>query len=162
MHYNYFRDYEAASGRYAQSDPAGILVGEFDSYLYGWADPTGFTDAYGLAPTVWQRCGCTIYGTLQSSNSQGHWFRTGRWVIEQIRCGATEIFLDRAWTTMTGNPGALRKRPDGGARFPSGCLNTCQTPSRSDDETKLLQRQLDGRGASWLAVAPAECLRAQT
>jgi RHS repeat-associated protein len=147
-HYNYFRDYEPKSGTYTKSDPVGPILGGLNTYQYAWGDPVGFADVLGLAPTIRQRCGCTIYGTLQDTRSQGHWFRTGRWVIEEIRCGAIEIFLDRAWTTITGDTSASRRRPDGAARFPSGCVNACETPSRSDDPTELLRRLMDGRRGS--------------
>ena len=33
-HYNYFRDYEAQTGRYVQSDPLGMNSGSFSNYAY--------------------------------------------------------------------------------------------------------------------------------
>lgn len=47
-HYNYFRDYEPATGRYVQSDPIG-LIGGVSSYLYSFGDPAGYVDAEGLS-----------------------------------------------------------------------------------------------------------------
>lgn len=47
LHYNYFRDYEAATGRYAQSDPLG-LIASLETYAYVEADPIGFSDRFGL------------------------------------------------------------------------------------------------------------------
>lgn len=48
-HYNVFRDYEPAVGRYLQADPmiAEGLVDE--TYSYAGSDPTKFVDLYGLA-----------------------------------------------------------------------------------------------------------------
>jgi len=50
-HYNYFRDYEAASGRYVQSDPIG-LAGGVNSYKYVYARPLLGRDPLGLALTI--------------------------------------------------------------------------------------------------------------
>jgi RHS repeat-associated protein len=47
QHYNYFRDYEAATGRYVQSDPIG-LWGGLDNYSYT-NGPVTSTDPFGLS-----------------------------------------------------------------------------------------------------------------
>ncbi len=46
-HYNYFRDYDPAIGRYAQSDPAG-LYGGLNTYGYVGAGPLSRVDPQGL------------------------------------------------------------------------------------------------------------------
>jgi len=48
LFYNYFRDYDPQTGRYAQSDPIG-LIGGLNTYLYVGADPLSFVDWFGLA-----------------------------------------------------------------------------------------------------------------
>ena len=48
LNYNYFRDYDPANGRYAQSDPIG-LAGGISSYGYVGGDPIGGSDSLGLA-----------------------------------------------------------------------------------------------------------------
>ena len=51
-HYNYFRDYDPATGRYVQSDPIG-LIGGLSTYLYANGNPVRYADSQGLiAPAV--------------------------------------------------------------------------------------------------------------
>ena len=47
LNYNYFRDYEPATGRYVESDPIG-LRGGITTYGYVGGDPVSRTDAQGL------------------------------------------------------------------------------------------------------------------
>jgi RHS repeat-associated protein len=49
LHYNYFRDYDPDTGRYAESDPIG-LAGGLNPYLYASSNPLRYTDSYGLTP----------------------------------------------------------------------------------------------------------------
>jgi RHS repeat-associated protein len=47
LHYNYFRDYDPATGRYVESDPIG-LSGGFGTYAYVSAQPLFLVDPLGL------------------------------------------------------------------------------------------------------------------
>jgi len=47
LNYNYFRDYDATTGRYAESDPIG-LDGGINTFGYGRASPLGYADPLGL------------------------------------------------------------------------------------------------------------------
>ncbi|WP_146475464.1 RHS repeat-associated core domain-containing protein, partial [Vulcaniibacterium thermophilum] len=49
LNYNYFRDYEPATGRYVESDPIG-LNGGLSTYRYSYASPLNYFDPLGLAP----------------------------------------------------------------------------------------------------------------
>lgn len=46
-HYNYYRNYQPATGRYMQQDPIG-LVGGLNLYNYANSNPIAFFDNYGL------------------------------------------------------------------------------------------------------------------
>jgi RHS repeat-associated protein len=51
LNYNYFRDYDPATGRYAESDPIG-LSGGISTFSYVDASPHFAGDPFGLAPQV--------------------------------------------------------------------------------------------------------------
>ncbi len=51
LHYNYFRYYDPATGRYVTSDPIG-LAGGLNTYGYVGGDPVGGVDFLGLATIV--------------------------------------------------------------------------------------------------------------
>ena len=46
-HYNYFRDYDPATGRYLTSDPIGLLAGP-NTFAYVGANPLNYFDSLGL------------------------------------------------------------------------------------------------------------------
>ena len=48
VHYNYFRNYDPAVGRYAESDPLG-LGGGVNTYSYVGMNPNRFADPFGLS-----------------------------------------------------------------------------------------------------------------
>jgi RHS repeat-associated protein len=47
-HYNYFRDFDPATGRYVEKDPAG-LAGGLNPYAYVRGNPISGRDPYGLS-----------------------------------------------------------------------------------------------------------------
>jgi RHS repeat-associated protein len=67
LHYNYYRDYDPAVGRYVESDPIGLKGGP-NTYLYANARPLDSIDPNGLDPVrgaVWGgNAGTAIGGVL--------------------------------------------------------------------------------------------------
>jgi RHS repeat-associated protein len=64
LHYNYFRDYDPATGRYLEADPIG-LAGGVNVYAYVQANPVRYVDPSGLETAV-------IIGGPTSGNPFGH------------------------------------------------------------------------------------------
>lgn len=50
LHYNYFRDYDATTGRYIESDPIGLSGGS-NTYSYAEGNTVNLADPFGLAAT---------------------------------------------------------------------------------------------------------------
>jgi len=54
LHYNYFRDYDPATGRYVESDPIG-LNGGINTYTYVYGNPVGLRDPRGLCDSSFDK-----------------------------------------------------------------------------------------------------------
>ena len=77
-HYNYFRDYGPAEGRYIQSDPIG-LAGGVNTYLYANGNPLIFVDPDGRLSQA---------GAVLLAGTVGAVFEGGATLIQNINSGA--------------------------------------------------------------------------
>jgi RHS repeat-associated protein len=86
VHYNYFRDYDPATGSYAQSDPIG-LSGGLNTYSYVGASPVRAIDPRGLAGTM-PRPGVpgTIFPDVAISGTPANdaWVRDSSLAIDEL------------------------------------------------------------------------------
>lgn len=48
LFYNYYRDYDPATGRYIQSDPIGLYGASLSTFAYVGGNPVGYIDPRGL------------------------------------------------------------------------------------------------------------------
>lgn len=69
LHYNYFRDYEPGTGRYVQSDPAGIFGG-LATFSYANSRPHIYVDPDGRNPVL-LAAGCAVAGGTVGAVSNG-------------------------------------------------------------------------------------------
>jgi RHS repeat-associated protein len=90
LHYNYFRDYDPAIGRYVQSDPIG-LRGGVNTFGYVTANPLAWVDSEGLAACTYSVSSHTL---VCRPNGGG----------QAVQVGPGGVF--------SGQPGKCRNNPD--------------------------------------------------
>jgi len=71
LHYNYFRDYDPATGRYVESDPIG-LQGGVSTFGYVGQSPMLWIDWFGLA----QKCVSVPVPGKAAVDESGHYYGT--------------------------------------------------------------------------------------
>ncbi len=124
-HYNYFRDYEAQTGRYVQSDPVG-LAGAFNTFEYSLSEPLRYSDRLGLKPKRCDGCGITRHGSQprpRPPNTQSHHIIQNQWAQANGIDGynyhdAPSILLGTSSHAIITNRQNARRDARGGAGLP--------------------------------------------
>ena len=137
-HYNYFRDYDPAIGRYIESDPIK-LAGGLNTFVYVFSNPLRWRDAFGLHTEViaWDPVGAggSSFGHMSvNQNGTNFSFGTGGWDSNSDASSAA----NKNMTFRSGEGVVLNLSEDQEERF-RACLagkrgkysflnNNCTTP----------------------------------
>jgi RHS repeat-associated protein len=78
LHYNHFRDYDPATGRYLESDPLGVAI-SVNTYAYVDADPIDYADPSGLAKCTYSILQHTMTCTSNDGSSKAVVGPQGLW-----------------------------------------------------------------------------------
>lgn len=154
LHYNRFRYYDPALGRYITPDPAG-LAGGLNEYAYG-VNPISWIDPFGLAP--FEQSHSFARYLLRAIRNAGAAFTGGSRIPGQstVRLGRNvHRAFHEAFDTLL--PEAARHR--GAAKIATDIMNGTVTPKQIGDALEQAARQSIRRGSSELANTLSEIKR---
>ncbi|ATS39377.1 DUF4329 domain-containing protein [Xanthomonas citri pv. phaseoli var. fuscans] len=158
LNQNYFPDYEAATGRYGQSDPIGFHGG-IGTYAYGRSSPFLWPDKLGLLPGDCYRtenlaAAQALKDILPASIKED--LEYGGWVYQKPN-GYYSYTAPRRGTTSSVNPGP---RPDGatGAYHTHGDV----TPGYVGEAFSKADTRIPYGDAAYLGTPSGKLLRFST
>jgi RHS repeat-associated protein len=155
LNYNYFRDYDPAIGRYAQSDPVG-LKGGLATYSYVKGNPLRRVDPRGLLPI-------TLFQCFSGDDCEEQTLKDEE-VCRNLPDSTDEelAIRNRCWSSANERNGACKaKRPlpplvtwrNGDAKSPDPFMNNPAVPPASQTETTAAGALLLGLAAILAAAA---------
>ncbi len=102
LHYNYYRDYNPAIGKYIEADPIGILEGNNHIYTYAANNPIISIDPFGLAgwPSMLGYAYAAVKGGLALNQAYYDWQLYN--LLEQA-IAQTESLLNEIQKKKTGS-----------------------------------------------------------
>ncbi len=138
LHYNRYRYYDPAVGRFVGQDPIKYLGG---ANLFAYApNPIFWIDPLGLAKKQPVRMvnGCPIIGTGQKTGGDGH-AQMSEDIAEQMAMSGDyeRVGVNVAVKTVTGVPTDPITRPDVTGLRKDGRVDIVEVPSPTDDPKKL-------------------------
>jgi len=137
-HYNYFRDYEAGTGRYVESDPIGLERGA-SSFGYALQNPAVLFDPHGLKAWYCYRPLCNRSGTKCTTGERGVTFFNHHYLCATRADGSIEC-----GGQSSNSPGPLQSsgrptRPDEDEFNEKSCVRV------DGDENRCLEACLLGQ-----------------
>lgn len=118
LHYNYFRDYDPAIGRYIESDPIGLRAG-LNTFGYALGRPLSLSDFYGLDVLV------CFYGNAAGGLGHVGFGSPGQ---------GTSGFYPKPGSSNFGGPGEVKPDQQQPDRF-----DACKTIKTDDKQDKCMQ-----------------------
>ena len=158
LFYNYFRDYDPATGGYIESDPIG-LAGGINTYSYVGGNPVNFIDPLGLVSEEAKKlceAHCASEGKeVESCTSTEVEIPPLGKTIERLSCDCKKIY--RKGSATDNNLTPRPKDKDG----LSTNVNPPPTKHQVIDTSKLNQLEAVQDGADHASVRPKDMTRMQ-
>jgi RHS repeat-associated protein len=164
LHYNYFRDYDPTTGRYAEADSIG-LDGGLNLYAYVGGNPTRWTDPLGLDygfSVDSAAAGGNGHTTLYFQDGSGAWFAYNQGAAGGTSSGGNLGFLSGSNAPAGVGIEPVDGPPNGALVYPSskaqnGKISSCAIASQNAHNTGKTKYNLYGNNCTDAAVDVLGC-----